>query len=148
LFAIEPNVFISIFGFCVFGTIVTFVIGKTLVSLNFTMLQKEDYLRYSLVGIQDNAENIAYFSGEAIEAYQVGRRLDKVSANAKDIIGTQRNLDDFMSLYAYLAWLLPVVDVAPEYFASNVDLGVVQQSATAFAHILDDLSIVITKSEL
>jgi putative ATP-binding cassette transporter len=105
-------------------------------------------LRYSLVGIQDNAENIAYFSGEAIEAYQVGRRLDKVSANAKDIIGTQRNLDDFMSLYAYLAWLLPVVDVAPEYFASNVDLGVVQQSATAFAHILDDLSIVITKSEL
>ena len=33
--------------------------------------------------------------------------------------------------------------VAPEYFAGNVELGVISQASAAFGHILDDLSIVI-----
>ena len=33
--------------------------------------------------------------------------------------------------------------MAPEYFAGNVEMGVISQAASAFGHILDDLSIVV-----
>lgn len=33
--------------------------------------------------------------------------------------------------------------VAPEFFAGNVELGVISQASSAFGHILDDLSIVV-----
>ena len=39
--------------------------------------------------------------------------------------------------------MLPIIVVAPEYFAGNVEMGVIQQASSAFGHILDDLSIVI-----
>jgi ABC-type uncharacterized transport system fused permease/ATPase subunit len=40
--------------------------------------------------------------------------------------------------------MLPIIVVAPEYFAGAVELGVIQQASAAFGHILDDLSIVVT----
>ena len=45
--------------------------------------------------------------------------------------------------YNYLTWILPIVVIAPQYFAGNVEMGVISQASSAFGHILDDLSIVI-----
>lgn len=39
--------------------------------------------------------------------------------------------------------LSKIVVTAPEYFAGNVEMGVISQASSAFGHILDDLSIVI-----
>lgn len=39
----------------------------------------------------------------------------------------------------------PIVVVAPSYFAGEVELGVVQQAAAAFSHVLDDLSILVAQ---
>lgn len=111
------------------------------------MLQKEANFRYSLVRIRDNAESIALFRSERNEAQHIERRFDHVISNAKAIIGTQRNLDFFTTFYNYLTWILPIIVIAPEYFAGNVDLGVVQQSASAFSHVLDDLSLIINQFE-
>jgi putative ATP-binding cassette transporter len=147
LYSIQPSLFVSIIGFALVGTLTTVLIGKTLVRLNFERLQKEADFRYSLVRIRENAESIAFFRGQDIEGQQVHGRLDRVVANAYAIIGTQRNLDLFSTLYNYLTWILPIVVIAPEYFAGNVELGVVQQAAAAFAHVLDDLSIIINEFE-
>jgi ABC-type uncharacterized transport system fused permease/ATPase subunit len=38
---------------------------------------------------------------------------------------------------------LKIIVTAPEYFAGNVEMGVISQASSAFGHILDDLSIVI-----
>jgi ABC-type uncharacterized transport system fused permease/ATPase subunit len=37
--------------------------------------------------------------------------------------------------------------VAPEYFAGNIELGVVTQSSSAFSHFLSDLSIILNQFE-
>ena len=37
--------------------------------------------------------------------------------------------------------------VAPEYFAGNVELGVIQQAAASFAHVLEDLSLIVNQFE-
>lgn len=147
LYSIMPELFLSILAFAVFGTLISVLIGKRLVSLNFHLLRNEADFRYSLVRVRDNAESIAFFRGESIESKEVHTRLDKVISNAHQVIGAQRNLDFFTSLYNYVTWILPLVVIAPQYFAGVVELGVVQQSASAFSHVLDDLSIIINEFE-
>ena len=49
--------------------------------------------------------------------------------------------------YAYLIQILPVLAVAPLYFAGTVQLGVITQSSGAFNSILDDLSLIVTEFE-
>lgn len=147
LFSIEPNLFYSIIGFATLGTAITFLIGRHLVQLNFERLHKEADFRFSLVRLRENAESIAFFRGEMTEGREVSKRFSSVVANAYNLIGTQRNLDFFTTSYNYLTWILPVVVIAPQYMAGNVELGVVQQAAAAFGHVLDDLSLIINEFE-
>lgn len=100
-----------------------------------------------MVRVRENAESIAFLKGEATEAKAVDERFQHVVENMHDINVAERNLDFFTTLYNYTVWILPVVVVAPSYFAGNVDLGVVQQSASAFSHVLDDVSVIINQFE-
>jgi ABC-type uncharacterized transport system fused permease/ATPase subunit len=147
LYTIEPKLFLSIIGFATLGTVVTVLIGRQLVRLNFERLQKEADFRFSLVRVRENAESIAFFRGESTEGKEISTRFSRVVANAYEIIGTQRNLEFFTTNYNYLTWILPVVVIAPQYIAGNVELGVVQQAAAAFGHVLDDLSLIINEFE-
>lgn len=61
----------------------------------------------------------------------------------REINRATRNLDFLTTSYNYLTWILPIIVTAPEYFAGNVEMGVISQASSAFGHILDDLSIVI-----
>ena len=140
-----PRLFLAIAIFASFGTVVTILIGKVLVRLNFEKLQKEANFRFSLVRIRENAESIAFLSGEQVEGKEVNHRFAEVIANMHSINYSLRNLDFFTTYYTYLTWILPVVVVAPEYFSGSVKLGVVQQAAASFAHVLDDLSILVTQ---
>lgn len=147
LYTIEPPLFLSIIAFAAVGTLATVVIGKQLFRLNFDRLQKEADFRYSLVRIRENAESIAFFRGEKIEGAEVQQRFSRVIGNSYDLIGTQRNLDFFTTLYNYVTWILPVLVIAPQYFQGNVELGVIQQASSAFGHVLDDLSVIINEFE-
>jgi ABC-type uncharacterized transport system fused permease/ATPase subunit len=147
LYTIEPALFLSILGFAAFGTLATILLGKDLVRLNFQRLSKEADFRYSLVRIRENAESIAFFRGEATEGREVQRRFDSLLVNLYLVIGTQRNLEFFTVSYNYLTWILPVVVIAPQYMEGLVELGVVQQAAAAFGHVLDDLSLIINEFE-
>jgi hypothetical protein len=43
----------------------------------------------------------------------------------------------------YLIQLLPAAVVAPLYFSGKIDFGVINQSQSAFNHILGDVSLVV-----
>jgi len=145
LYTIEPQLFLSIIGFAAFGTLAACLLGRDLVWLNFQRLSREADFRYSLVRIRENAESIAFFRGEATEGREVQRRFESLVANLYAVIGTQRNLEFFTVSYNYLTWILPVVVIAPQYMEGLVELGVVQQAAAAFGHVLEDLSLIINE---
>ena len=147
LYSIQPQLFGAIIAYSAFGTIVTSVVGSKLVNLNFLKLQREADFRYSLVRLRENAESIAFYGGEDLEGKSITERLNLVIENKKDLIGAQRNLETFTTAYQYLIQILPVAVVAPQYFAGQVQLGVVSQSAGAFNHILSDLSIIVNQFE-
>lgn len=147
LFSIRPQLFLAIVGFALFGSVTTWIIGRKLILLNFEKLKREATFRFSLVRLRENAESIAFLRGEATEAKTVNDRFQKVVANMHDINVAERNLDFFTTLYNYTVWILPVVVVAPEYFAGGVALGVVQQATNAFSHVLEDVSVIINQFE-
>lgn len=147
LFSIRPQLFLAIVGFAGFGSIATWIIGRKLILLNFEKLKREATFRFSLVRVRENAESIAFLKGEATEAKAVDERFQHVVDNMHDINAAERNLDFFTTLYNYTVWILPIVVVAPEYFAGGVALGVVQQAANAFSHVLEDVSVIINQFE-
>lgn len=147
LYSIQPQLFGAIVAYAAFGTICTTLLGKSLVTLNFLKLQKEADFRYSLVRLRENAESIAFYGGEDLEAKGIDDRFGKVLSNKRELIGATRNLEFFTTAYRYLIQIVPVAVVAPQYFSGAVQLGVVSQSAGAFNHILSDLSIIINEFE-
>ena len=147
LFTILPRLFLAIALFATVGTAMTILIGRVLVQLNFEKLQKEADFRFSLVRMRENAESIAFLKGEEVEKRQVRHRFSRVIENMHSINGALRNLEFFTTYYTYLTWVLPILVIAPSYFAGEVELGVVQQAAASFSHVLDDLSILVTQWE-
>lgn len=141
LFNIYPPLFISIFAYAAFGSVVSVFLGQRLAGLNYNQLQREADLRYLLVRVRENAESIAFFGGEAQEAVGTTQRLESAVENARDLIGVQRRLEFFTVGYRYLIQILPILVIAPRYFQGVIELGVISQSVGAFNHILSDLSI-------
>jgi ABC-type uncharacterized transport system fused permease/ATPase subunit len=147
LYSIQPQLFGAIIAYAAFGTIMTTVLGSSLVGLNFAKLVREADFRYSLVRLRENAESIAFYSGEDLEGRSISERFKKVIDNRKEIITAERNLEFFTTAYRYFIQILPVWVVAPQYFRGSIQLGVISQSSGAFNHILSDLSIIVNQFE-
>src|SRR5262249_60279350 len=74
---------------------------------------------------------------------QIHGRLGDAIANARRIVGVNRNLGCFATGYGYLIQGLPVVIVVPIYFAVRIEFGVVTQSLVAFTHVLGACSLIV-----
>ena len=147
LYSIQPQLFATIIGYALFGTVVTTYIGGALLPLNFDKLRREADLRYLLVRIRENAESIAFYKGEDVEGKEVASRLGRVVENRREINVAQRNLELFTTCYQYFVQIVPVAVVAPQYFAGTIQLGVISQSVGAFNHILSDLTVIVSQFE-
>jgi putative ATP-binding cassette transporter len=63
----------------------------------------------------------------------------------RKIITWNRNLGFFTNSYNYVALVLLVIVVAPLFMRGEVELGVITQSAGAFAQVLAAISLIITQ---
>jgi len=147
LFSIYPQLFVVLIAYAGFGTLITTSIGRQLVNVNFKQLQTEADFRYSLVRVRENAESVAFYAGEQRELRTIRERLGAAVENFGSVLLMQRNLEFFTTGYRYLIQVLPALVVAPLYFGGSIGLGVVNQSFSAFNHILNDLSIIINRFE-
>jgi vitamin B12/bleomycin/antimicrobial peptide transport system ATP-binding/permease protein len=141
----ELSVFLIVYA--TFGTIVTTIFGQRLIPLTFNQLKKEANFRYGLVHIRDNAESIAFYSGEEQESSQVKQRFVEVFRNFNLLIGWQRNLNYFTTGYRYAVIIIPSLFLAPAYFAGQIKFGDIGQAGFAFSQILGALSVVVDQIE-
>ncbi len=147
LYSIYPQLFYAIFAYSGIGTLSTIYLGKPLVKLNAAQLAAEADFRYALVRVRENAESIAFYGGEEQEAAETTRRLNRLIDNQGGLNRALRNLEFFTVGYRYLIQILPILVVAPLYFAGSIEIGVISQSSGAFNHVLSDLSILINEFE-
>uniref|UniRef100_A0A0V0INQ5 Putative ovule protein n=1 Tax=Solanum chacoense TaxID=4108 RepID=A0A0V0INQ5_SOLCH len=70
-------------------------------------------------------------------------RFRSAFENLNQLLISSRNLDFFTSGYRYLIQILPAAVVAPMYFSGKIEFGVINQSVSAFNHILGDFSLIV-----
>ncbi|KAL6750267.1 ABC transporter transmembrane region 2-domain-containing protein [Haematococcus lacustris] len=143
LYSIYPPLFLALIVYSATGTAISVALGKPLVGLNFAQEAREADLRYGLVRVRENAEAVAFYRGEADESSLLTARLKAAVENYLGLLVATRNLDFFTSFYRYIIQLLPAAVVAPLFFRGEIEFGVINQSQSAFNHVLNDLSLVV-----
>jgi putative ATP-binding cassette transporter len=146
------GVLINIPGYMVFaaliyavgGTLLTRWIGYPLIRLNFDQQRYEADFRFSMVRLRENAENVAFYGGEARELDTFQVRFAKIIANWWGIIKRRKKLTWFTTSYSQLAIIFPFSVAAPRYFDKVIQLGGLMQISSAFAQVQESLSFIVT----
>ncbi|XP_039001850.1 ABC transporter D family member 2, chloroplastic-like [Hibiscus syriacus] len=143
LYTIYPPLFVVLILYSIGGTAISIFLGKGLVTLNFLQEKKEADFRYGLVRVRENAESIAFYGGEDNELQLLLQRFTSAFENLTQLLIASRNLEFFTNGYRYLIQIVPAAVVAPMYFSGKIEFGVINQSVSAFSHILGDVSLVV-----
>jgi putative ATP-binding cassette transporter len=130
--------------YAVAGTLFTRWIGSPLIRLNFDQQRYEADFRFSMVRLRENAENVAFYGGEAREFDTFKTRFARIVANWWGIIIRRKKLTWFTTGYSQLAIIFPFVVAAPRYFNKTIQLGGLMQISSAFNQVQDSLSFIIS----
>lgn len=129
--------------YAIFGTYITFKIGRPLIKLDYEQQAYEADFRFGLMRIREHSENIAFYSGESVEKNNLINKFTHVVDNFMSIVYRQMKLDVFNVAYSQLANIFPILVASPRYFAKLIQLGDLMQIASAFGRVQDALSYFI-----
>ncbi|MBV9921037.1 MAG: ABC transporter ATP-binding protein/permease, partial [Pseudonocardia sp.] len=115
-------------------------IGRPLIRLNFLSEALNASFRYALVRLRDNSESVAMYQGEGVERGILFGRFRAVIDNAWAIVFRTLKFQGFNIIVSQYSQLIPIVLQAPRYFAGQITLGDIQQTAVAFSQVHDSLS--------
>jgi putative ATP-binding cassette transporter len=146
LWYISQELVFFLMVYAVVGTFVTTVFfGKALIGLNYFQLQREGDFRYRLVRVRENAESIALYQGEPLEAEQLKGAYQRGYLNFYKLIRLQLRLNLFQYGYSSLTDILPAVIIANQVLSGEMEVGRLVQATGAFAAILKAVSLIIDK---
>lgn len=127
-------------GYSIIGTWITHKVGHKLVNLNFVQQRYEADFRFGMMRMRENAESIAFYSGEQQEAGVLKKRFTTLLDNFWKIVQKQKQLVWINSGYSQIAIIFPFVVTIPRYLSKQITLGGLMQIATAFGRVQDSLS--------
>ncbi len=125
------------------GTWLALRIGAPLVRLNFDLQHYEADFRLSMARVQENAESVAVTGGEGNERVRFRERFAHIIRNYWAIMRRQKGLSAFTWIYGQLAIVFPLLVAAPRYFAHEILLGGLMQTAQAFGQVQNGLSFIV-----
>jgi putative ATP-binding cassette transporter len=126
--------------YSIIGTVLTHLVGRQLVPLNFQKQRVEADFRFALVRVRENTEGIALYGGEKEEKRALLDRFTALFNNWRKLMTRYKYLNGLTTGYGQVASIFPLVVAAPRYFAGLVTLGVLTQTADAFGSVQGALS--------
>ncbi|MGE3288674.1 MAG: ABC transporter ATP-binding protein/permease [Pseudonocardia sp.] len=126
--------------YVIIATVIAFRIGKPLIRLNFLQERLSAIYRYSLIRLRENSENVAFYRGERVENAGLLSRFGNVIANAWAIVFRSLKFQGWNLAVSQVAVIFPLIIQAPRFFAQQITLGDVTQTATAFGQVQAALS--------
>jgi putative ATP-binding cassette transporter len=126
------------------GTLLTHLIGRPLIALNFNQQRYEADFRFNLVRVRENSEQIALLEGETAERDRLMDRFGAILTNWLAIMNRTKQLTFFTAGYSQISIVFPYIVVSPAYFAGHLQLGGLTQTASAFNQVQSSLSFFIT----
>ncbi len=145
LWSISPLLFVAAVLYAALGSLLTLLLGRPLLWLNYNQSDMEANLRADLIHIRENAESIAIQGRENRMSARAQRRIDDLAANMRRVIAINRNVGFFTTGYNYLIQVIPTLIIAPMFMRGEVEFGVITQSSMAFAHLLGAFSLIVTQ---
>lgn len=122
------------------GTFFAHKVGRRLIGLNFDQQKYEADFRFSMMRVRENSESIAFYRGEAAEREGFDLKFGNVIKNYWQLMKKTKHLNFYVNGYAQLAVIVPLIMAAPRYFAKEIQLGGLMQTASAFGRVQDALS--------
>ena len=122
------------------GSLATHLIGRPLIGINFALERYNADFRYRMVRIRENAESIALYRGEADEARNLRGAFARIYGAWWDFMKYTKRLTWLTAFYGQAAQIFPIIVAAPQYFAGQIPLGTLTQTADAFAQVQQALS--------
>jgi|SRR5579862_8737938 len=129
--------------YAIAGTWITFRIGRPLIALNFQQQRYEADFRFSLVRLRENTEAVALYGGEPRELATFRERFAHVVDNFWAIMLRIKAIGWWTYFYSQFAIIFPYLVSAPRFFAKEIQLGGLMQTADAFGQVQSALSFFI-----
>lgn len=126
--------------YAVLGTVATHFVGRPLAALNFRKQKVEADFRFALVRLRENTEGVALQGGEAEESRNLLMRFEALAANWWALMRRYKFLTALTAGYAQVASVFPIVVAAPRYFAGQIPLGALTQTAGSFGQVQGAMS--------
>jgi putative ATP-binding cassette transporter len=145
LWTISPQLFMVAVLYAAGGSLLTVLLGRPLVGLNYDQFDREANFRSGLIHVKENAEAILLANREQRLSQRLHGSLNSLVRNFRRIIGINRNLGFFTTGYNWLIQIIPALIIAPAYMDGRVEFGVVTQSAMAFSTLVAAFSLIITQ---
>jgi putative ATP-binding cassette transporter len=130
-------------AYATIGTLLTHLIGRPLIALNFNQQRYEADFRFNLVRVRENSEQIALLRGETAERGRLVDRFRAVVENWLRIMTRQKRLTFLTAGYNQASVVFPIIVVSPAYFAGHIQLGALTQTASAFNSVQTALSFFV-----
>ena len=122
------------------GSVLAHWVGKPLIRLNFYQQRYEADFRFGLARTREHDEGIALYNGEQRELAGHRDRFANVWSNWWGIMKRQKLFTWYSAFYGQLAIIFPILVAAPRYFAGQIQLGGLTQTAQAFGQVQGALS--------
>jgi len=126
------------------GTGLVFWLGRTLPGLNFLQQRREADFRFSLMRLRENAEAVALYQGENEEHRRFSQRLEVLLQNFWEVVKRQKIIMGYSTLYMRSAVVVPMLMLAPAFFAGAIPLGRMTQISSAFEHVQDATAYLVS----
>ena len=126
------------------GTILTHLIGRKLVPLNFEQQRREANFRFGLARSREYGEQIALLQGESREMASASANFDAVFDDYMSIVHVRKRLTAFTFAFRQASVVVPRIIGAPFYFAGKFNLGTFQQITSAFNSVNENMNFFVT----
>lgn len=117
------------------GTPIAHLIGRKLIDLNFLQQRCRAEMRFNLVRIRENTEQIALYGGERDEISGVMRRFETIRLNWWQIMRRTKAFNFFALGFTNFAIFVSLIVGAPDYFAGIISLGVLMLINSSFNNV-------------
>ncbi|MGV9710116.1 ABC transporter ATP-binding protein/permease [Gordonia sp. NPDC003424] len=129
-----------VYLFVLVSTVVAFRLGRPLIRLYFLRERLTANFRYALVRVRDGAENVALYRGQGSEQAGLLERFGAVVANFWQVIYRTLKFSGWNFVINQLSVVFAYIIQAPRFFAGEIKLGDMNQTASAFGNVHDSLS--------
>ena len=147
LFSVSESLTFALLGYASLISLLMIVAGRKLVRLNNFQLRYEADFRYGLVRVRDNAESIAFYSGEGQESKEINRRLKTVVENFNLLIVWEVLLRVLQRSSIYASNFIPYLILAAPILAGEMDYGGFAQANVAYNLVEGSLFFIIYNIE-